>query len=90
MRDVTLFIADEKQEKILNFLDKWYPQKKRRLNDDELQILGKNFGVDFDTIKNLQEDYLEHRKKINTNDLHNFLLANERSKNERVNIPPSL
>lgn len=46
MRDVTLFIADPKQEKILEFLDKWYFKKRRRMNDEELNILGKEFAVD--------------------------------------------
>jgi hypothetical protein len=38
MRDVTLFIADEKQEMILSFLDKWYFKKKRRMNEEELKL----------------------------------------------------
>ena len=33
MRDVTIFVADEKREKVIDFLEKWYFKNKRRMND---------------------------------------------------------
>ena len=33
MRDVTIFVGNEKNQKVLRFLDKWYFKHKRRMND---------------------------------------------------------
>lgn len=90
MRDVTLFIADEKQEMILSFLDKWYFKKKRRMNDEELKLAAQELKIDEETMGTLQDNYLEHKKIVNTRDLHEYLLANNRIRNGQVNLPISL
>ena len=33
MRDVVIYVSDEKREKVIDFLEKWYFKNKRRMND---------------------------------------------------------
>lgn len=45
MREVTLYIADEKNEKVIDFLEKWYFKKKRRMNQGELEHAARELGI---------------------------------------------
>lgn len=38
----------------------------------------------------LQDNYLEHKKIVNTKDLHDYLMANNRIRNGQVDLPISL
>lgn len=36
MRDVTIFLLDERKDRIIDYLEKWYFKNKRRMNNDEI------------------------------------------------------
>lgn len=75
---------------MLGFLDKWFFKKKRRMNDKEIEMVGAELGVDPNVLSNLQDNYLEHKKIVNTRDLHEYLKANEQTRNGEISVPPSL
>lgn len=53
MRDVTIFIADEKHERIIQFLEKWYFKKKRRMNEAEMAHAANELNIDLPTMSDL-------------------------------------
>ena len=53
MRNVTLFIADEKTEKVIQFLEKWYFKKRRKMNDSELELAAKELDIDVQAMSDL-------------------------------------
>lgn len=87
MRNVTLFIADEKTEKVIQFLEKWYFKKRRKMNERELDLAAQELGIDPQAMSELQENYLSYKKIQNTKDLHNYLAAKGRIKGGNINIP---
>ena len=36
MRDVTIYILDERKNKVIDYLERWYFTHKRRMNEKEL------------------------------------------------------
>lgn len=62
MRNVTLYIEDEKTEKVIQFLEKWYFKKRRKMNQEELEHASKELDIDVQAMSDLQENYLHYKK----------------------------
>lgn len=60
------------------------------MNDREVEIAGAEIGVDPSVLSKLQDKYLEHKKIVNTKDLHDYMKANEKVRNGEISVPPSL
>lgn len=68
IRDVTIFVLDEKKGKIVDFLDKWDKKHKRPMNKRELGYVSKLLKEDPHKMALLQDLYykkkkIEHNKK---------------------------
>ena len=50
MRDITLIIGNEKNDKIISFLEKWYFKHKRKMNEDEMKYVAELLNTDQETI----------------------------------------
>lgn len=53
MRDVTIYLLDERKNKIIEFLEQWYFKHKRRMNEDELKYNAELLHCDLQTMKDL-------------------------------------
>lgn len=58
MRDVTIFVGNEKNQRVLRFLDKWYFKHKRRMNDQEIAYVAEKLECSPETMSKLQDAYL--------------------------------
>lgn len=46
LRDVTIYVMDEKKNNVVEFLDKWYAKHKRKINKAEIDYVAKVLDVD--------------------------------------------
>lgn len=62
MRNITLFITDEKTERVILFLEKWYFKQRRKMNPAELHLAAQELDIDVEAMSELQENYLNYKK----------------------------
>ena len=46
MRDVTIYLLDERKNKIIEFLEMWYFKNKRKMNQEEIAYNAKILNCD--------------------------------------------
>lgn len=46
MRDVTIFLLDERKDRIIDYLEKWYFKNKRRMNNEEIKYVAELLKCD--------------------------------------------
>lgn len=51
MRDVSIYILDEKKDKIIKFMEKWYFKHRRRMNDEEIDYVAHLMNVEREKIQ---------------------------------------
>lgn len=59
MRDVTIYLLDERKNAVIEFLENWYFKHKRRMNQDELAYNAELLHCDLKTMIDLQNMFLE-------------------------------
>jgi hypothetical protein len=58
MRDVTIYLIEERREKIINFLESWYFKNQRRMTPEEIRQNAEELQCDEQTMENLQKMFL--------------------------------
>lgn len=53
MRDVTIYLLDERKNEIIEFLENWYFTHKRRMNEEELKNNAELLHCDLQTMRDL-------------------------------------
>ena len=90
MREVTIFLVDERRDKIIDYLEKWYFKNKRRMTEEELQYIAELLQCDEGTMEQLQNKFLEKKKHQNRKSLSEYLDQHGKIKDGKFVIPPSL
>ena len=73
MRDVTIYLLDERKNKIIEFLEMWYFKNKRKMNQEEIAYNAKILNCDLQTMKDLQNLFLEKQRHLNSERLREYL-----------------
>lgn len=62
-RKVVIFVADEYKDKLMDYFEKFTVEKKRKLNQDELQFVADSMQTNVDTISKLQDLYIDKKRQ---------------------------
>ena len=87
MRDVTIYLLEERKDKIIEYLENWYFKHKRRMNNSELEYVAELLKCDYQTMKDLQEMFLEKKKFLNTKGLREYLTKHGKIKDDKLIVP---
>lgn len=90
VRDVTIYVVDEHKSMILEYLDKWYFEHKRKMDDNEIEAISKDLNVEKNKMIKLQNLYLEKKKLDNTQRLSSYLNEIGSITDNKLHIPASL
>lgn len=90
MREVTIFVVNEKKAKIVQYLERWYYNNKRRMNDAELAYVSELFTTDVATMAHLQDVYLKRKAVHNTQQLKEYLASRGLLDGNAVDVPTCL
>ena len=90
MRDVTIYLLDERKDKIVDYLERWYFKNKRVMNKKEILYVADLLKCDPKTMCDLQELFLEKKKYLNTKRLRQYLTKHGRLQNDKIVVPSSL
>ena len=77
MRDVTIFVADENKNKIIEFLEFWYFKNKRKMNPKELNTVSQRLQTTPEILQRFETVFLQKKKEINREDLKRHLSKKE-------------
>ena len=90
MRNVTIYVLDEKKAQIIEYLEKWYFKNKRRMNEDELRYVAELMKTDVNSMAQLQDYYLKRKQLTNTRLIKEYLRKNGKLEQDKLNVPDSL
>ena len=90
MREVTIYVLDEKKQQIIEYLEKWYFKNKRRMNEDELRYVAELMKTDVTNMAQLQDYYLKRKQLTNTRQIKEYLRKNGKLEGDKLNVPDSL
>ena len=90
MRDVTIYLLDERKDRIIDYLEKWYFKNKRRMNNEEIKYVAELLKCDEQTMRDMQNLFLERKKYLNSKRLREYLTQHGRIKNDKLIVPQSM
>ena len=73
MRKVSIYVLDEKKNKILVFLEKWYFKHKRKMNKEELKHMSEMLKIDQGDMEQFQNTFLKYKKLINLKEIQGYI-----------------
>lgn len=91
-REVTIFVLDEANEKIVEFLEKWYFKFKRRMNEEEVRYAAEKFETTLEQMHSIQNAYLRRMRAVNSKHLEDYLddIRGRSDRNRQKELPESL
>ena len=90
MREVTIYVLDEKKQQVIEYLEKWYFKNKRRMNEDELRYVAELMKTDITNMAQLQDYYLKRKQLTNSRQIKEYLRKNGKLEGDRLDVPDSL
>ena len=86
----TIMSVNQYKDRLTDFLEEWYAKNMRKMTKEEIIYVAKQLDIDSEAVANLQDMYLKKKKIINAEKLRDYLMADGKVRNDRINKLPAI